>query len=342
MAKISPLYEKGDKFDARNYPPVAVLSAMSKVLEKVIIGWLKKHLETNKLLADTQNAYREKRSVTTAVIQLYDEILKRQDQSRDSACVFLDCSAAFDMIQHRVPLGKLELYGVDEKGLKRIKEYPTDRAQFMSIGRSRSDIKKILDGAFQGSIGGPWAFLVIINDVVILAKAGIYSISIYEDDTCLRVDLTEDIEKDQETLDKIMKDVVKYMNATKLKFNFKKTEFVVTAPKRHEDYKDLVLNFNCMVVKQQLHARLLGLQLSWNLTHDWYVAGMKDNLICSLNKRLYILGQLQKKCPKKCASWHLNKTTLYKMHQLLDILALSASQREPVSQNILCEKERRP
>ena len=210
------------------------------------------------------------------------------------------CSAAFDTIQHRVLLGKLELYGVDEKGLRWVRDYLTDRAQFVSIGGKRSDIRKILEGAFQGSIGGPWAFLVMINDIVILCRAGSYSIFIYADDTCLRVDLTGDIQKDQETLDEIMKDVVKYMNATKLKFNFKKTEFVVTAPKRHEDYRNLVLNFNGMIVKQQLHARLLGLQVSWNLTHDWYVAGMKDNLICSLTKRLYILGQLKNKCPKKC------------------------------------------
>ena len=186
------------------------------------------------------------------------------------------------------------------KGLKWVKNYLTDRAQFVSIGGKRSDIKKILEGAFQGSIGGPWAFLVMINDIVILCKAGTYSIFIYADDTCLRVDLTGDIQKDQETLDEIMKDVVKYMNATKLKFNFKKTEFVVAAPKRHSDYKDLVLNFEGMVVKQQLHARLLGLQVSWNLTHEWYVAGMKDNLISSLNKRLYVLQKLQNKCPKKC------------------------------------------
>ena len=137
LAKISPLFKKGDKFDAKNYRPVAVLPSMSKVLEKVIVSRLKTHLERNKLLADTQNAYREKRKVTTAVIQLYDEILKRQDQSKDSACVFLDCSAAFDTIQHDVLLGKLKLYGVNEKGLRWVKDYLTDRAQFVSIGGKR-------------------------------------------------------------------------------------------------------------------------------------------------------------------------------------------------------------
>ena len=111
LAKISPLFKSGDKFNARNYRPVAVLPALSKIVERVVFSRLKCHLATHNLLADTQNAYREKRSVTTAMLQLYDEIMLKQDEGIDSACVFLDCSAAFDTIQHDVLLEKLKLYG---------------------------------------------------------------------------------------------------------------------------------------------------------------------------------------------------------------------------------------
>ena len=53
-------------------------------------------------------------------------------------------------------------------------------------------------------------------------------------------------------------------------------------------------------MKQQLHARLLGLQVSWDLSHTWYVNEMKNCLIASLNKRLYMLNKLKDKFPKKC------------------------------------------
>ena len=114
------------------------------------------------------------------------------------------------------------------------------------------------------------------------------------------MDLSGDIEADQKLLDEIMKDVVKYINSQKLKFNFGKSEFEIASPKHHADYKDLVLNFSSNIVKQQLHARLLGLQVSWDLTHTWYVNEMKNCLIASLNKRLYVLNKLKDKCPKKC------------------------------------------
>ena len=90
-------------------------------------------------------------------------------------------------------------------------------------------------------------------------KAGSFTIYIYTDDSCLRVDLSGDIKADQKLLDEIMKDVVKYMNSPKLKFNFGKSEFEIASPKCYADYKDLVLNFSGNIVKQQLHARLLGL-----------------------------------------------------------------------------------
>ena len=223
LAKISPLYKKGDRFDATNYRPVAVLPSMSKVIEKVVIGRMKRHMEENGLLSDTQNAYRSHRSVTTAVLQLYDDILKHQEKAVDSACIFLDCSAAFDTISHDVLLGKLKLYGVDDKGMRWFRDYLKDRAQFVSVGGTRSEIKRILDGTFQGSIGGPQLFLIMINDICVICKAGHFVIFIYADDTCLRVNLTGDIEKDQAELDKILKEIVRYMDATKLKFNFSKS-----------------------------------------------------------------------------------------------------------------------
>ena len=239
-------------------------------------------------------------SEASETLQLYDEILKTQEEGKDSACVFLDCSAAFDTIQHDVLLGKMRLYGVTEKSLAWMKDYLSDRSQYVSIGGIPSEIKKIEDGAFQGSIGGPWCFLIMINDIVVVAAGSDITVYIYADDTCLRVTLGEDMDENQEKLDELMKKIVRYMDATKLKFNFKKTEFVVTSPKKHDKYSRLVLNFDGNMVKQQLHARLLGLQVSWDLQHKWYVSEMKDNLLASLRKRLYILERLAPSCPKKC------------------------------------------
>ena len=85
------------------------------------------------------------------MLQLYDDILAKQDEGVDSACVFLDCSAAFDTIQHSVLLDKLKLYGVGPKSMRWFEDYLKDRSQYVSIGGVSSEIRKIIDGTFQGS-----------------------------------------------------------------------------------------------------------------------------------------------------------------------------------------------
>ena len=147
------------------------------------------------------------------MLQIYDEILQVQEKGKDSGCIFLDCSAAFNTIQHDVLLGKLQLYGVNQKSLAWFKDYLEGRSQYVSIGGIPSEIKKIADGAFQGSIGGPWCFLIMINDIVVVGAGSEITVYIYADNTCLRVTLSGNHQEDQQKLNELMVKIVKYMNS---------------------------------------------------------------------------------------------------------------------------------
>ena len=78
ISKIAPLFKGGtaeDRFNPGKYRPVGILCPMSKIIEKVIKNRLNNPLESNNLIADTQNGYRNHRGVTTALIQLTENIL---------------------------------------------------------------------------------------------------------------------------------------------------------------------------------------------------------------------------------------------------------------------------
>jgi CRISPR/Cas system-associated protein Csx1 len=65
IAKIKPLYRNGDKQDMQNYRPISVLSAFSKILEKLMynrLSFLKKH----QILTETQHGFIENKSTETA------------------------------------------------------------------------------------------------------------------------------------------------------------------------------------------------------------------------------------------------------------------------------------
>ena len=58
IAKITPIYKKGDPHITDNYRPISLLPVISKVFEKVVFIQLYDYLIKNKLLYDSQCGFR--------------------------------------------------------------------------------------------------------------------------------------------------------------------------------------------------------------------------------------------------------------------------------------------
>ena len=54
LAKIIPVFKKGDSKLINNYRPISLLPVISKVLEKIIANQLSQYFEDNKLFHDNQ------------------------------------------------------------------------------------------------------------------------------------------------------------------------------------------------------------------------------------------------------------------------------------------------
>jgi hypothetical protein len=95
-----------------------------------------------------------------------DEWLENMDNGKINGVVFLDIKKAFDSINHRVLLNKMnEQFGIFGWEIKWFESYLMNRVQQCSINGKLSDKKRINCGVPQASILGPLLFLLYINDL---------------------------------------------------------------------------------------------------------------------------------------------------------------------------------
>ena len=101
-----------------NYRPVSNLSILLKLLKRLVVGRLLKHLDNNNLLPGNQSAYRRFYSTETAFLRLVSDIVTEAEIGKITLLSLLDMSAAFDTVDHALLFSKLEqCYGICEKSL---------------------------------------------------------------------------------------------------------------------------------------------------------------------------------------------------------------------------------
>ena len=206
----------------KNYRPVAILSPLSKILEKIIYEQLYGYFSRNNILHPNLHGYRKNRSTQTALLQMYDRWVQAAANGQVSGAVLLDLSAAFDLVSPEILLKKLEIYGLDEGFLSWIQSYLSDRHQCVWIDHTMSEFLHCEVGVPQGSNLGPLFFLLFVNDLPFVLDC---EMDQYADDSTLTSTGTS-IEIINNTLTDSCKVVSDWMLSNQLKLNADKTHIL--------------------------------------------------------------------------------------------------------------------
>ena len=115
------------------------------------------------LLYNSQYGFRNNHSTINAITELNANILMGFDSRKYTLGTFLDLSKAFDTIDHKILINKLEYNGVRGIALERFRSYLENRKQYVLYNNVKSDIQDITYGVPQGSVLGSFVIYYLFQ-----------------------------------------------------------------------------------------------------------------------------------------------------------------------------------
>ena len=239
VTNVVPLFKSGNKNEFTNYRPVSLLPQFSKVLEKLFDIRLQKFIDKCNILSNSQYGFRSNCSTSLALLELTEEICTAVVNRKVTTGVFIDLKKAFDTIDHKLLLEKLEFYGIRGSVNEWVKSYLTGRKQFVQVNEYSSTIFNILCGVPQGSVLGPKLFILYINDLCNVSKLVKYVL--FADDT----NIFKSGDNVQELCNELSIELCRlivWFKANKLSLIVSKTQFMVFG--RYKDAENLKIEID--------------------------------------------------------------------------------------------------
>ena len=289
VAKVVPVFKKGDPSQFNNYRPISLLPVISKIFERVLHDQIYDYVEQNQLLFHNQFGYRKVHSTELACASLVEKVLEALDRGSNCISIFMDLSKAFDTIDHSILLQKLKLnFGFSSDAISLVDSYLRDREQYVEFKGFKSQTSKINVGVPQGSILGPLFFIMYINDISRVSD--LFDYFLYADDTTLT--FCPDPSADCNTTSLLINDELSKINdwfiANKLSLNISKTNFIVFHPPRTPSLFPK-LHINGMNINRVFSVKFLGLILNEVLNWKNHI----DMLKVKISRAVGVMRQLK-------------------------------------------------
>ena len=204
--------------------------------------------------------------------------------------VFIDLEKAFDTVNHRILLSKLNHYGIRGVANKWFSSYLSNRYQRVSLNGIFSSRVPVTCGVPQGSILGPLLFLIYINDMNSAMK---FSTTYhFADDTNLLYS-HKSINILRKRLNKDLALLYDWLCANRLSLNAGKTEFIVFRPPTRKKGERVTLKLYHTKLFESSKIKYLGIVLDNKLNWKAHITELSKKL----SRAVGLLYKVRNFCP---------------------------------------------
>lgn len=259
----------------QNYRPISLLSALSKVFEKLILKRINAFIEQHNCIQDFQFGFRPQLSTTHQLARVTHEIKNALDLKQSTGVILFDGEKAFDTVWHEGLLHKLFSLNFPVYIVKIIQSFLCNRKFSVSIKNTQSETKSIPAGVPQGSCLSPTLYNLFISD---LPTSPTCETALFADDLAIyhsSADPSDILNNLQRYTDRL----AEYYTSWRLKINNTKTQAAFFTKRRASRFlPSRGITIDGSSIEWQKDVKYLGCTLDSTLTYSKHIHNTIDTL----------------------------------------------------------------
>jgi len=169
-AQIVHIYKrKGDRACCDNHRAISSLSVVGKILERVLLNRLSKHVGQNNIIPESQCGFRAARGTTDMIFAARQIQEKCREQYQDLHMVFIDLTKAFDTVNRQGLWQVLRKIGCPETFIQIVQSFHDGMQGQVIDGGEASPLFDVTNGTKQGCVLAPLLFCIFFSVMLLVA-----------------------------------------------------------------------------------------------------------------------------------------------------------------------------
>ena len=270
QSKIIAILKPGkDSSIPKNYRPISLLCHTYKLYERMILNRIAPAIEQH--LIKEQAGFRSGKSCTSQLLNLTQHIEDWYEEGMITGTAFVDLSAAYDTVNHRLLIQKLYNTTLDSQLCRVIQNLLSDRRFYVELNNERSRWRIQKNGLPQGSVLSPTLFNIYTNDQPILDGTRSF---IYADDLCVIAQYPTFQEVEQQ-IEEALGELTHYYRSNSLRANPDKTQVTAFHLRNREAKRSLQVSWNGVDLENTNTPKYLGVTLDRTLSYKTHIHNTK-------------------------------------------------------------------